>query len=78
MAQMGVQWRDPHKPGSLGTKWHTGFDWQLGLFNIQAGFYQGYSSVGMGIDLYLLRLNVAFSESSKVITQDNGLRIDSL
>lgn len=56
----GVQWRDPHKPGSLGTKWHTGFDWQLGLFNIQAGFYQGYSSVGMGIDLYLLRLNVAF------------------
>ncbi len=43
----------------LGKKIHTGVELSLPLLDVRAGFNQGYYTVGLGIDLWLIRFDVA-------------------
>lgn len=43
----------------LGKKIHLGAELNLPLIDLRAGLYQGYTSYGVGLDLWLLRLDAA-------------------
>lgn len=43
----------------IGKKLHVGAELSLPLLDLRAGFYQGYTSYGLGLDLWLMQLDVA-------------------
>lgn len=56
----GLEYRhitDSNEP--LGKKLHLGVELSLLLFDIRAGFYQGYTTYGVGLDLLFMQLDAA-------------------
>lgn len=43
----------------IGKKIHMGAEFHLGMFDFRAGFYQGYRTIGLGVNLWLVQLDLA-------------------
>lgn len=56
----GVEWRQiTNTQEQLGKKLHFGGELSLPLIDLRAGLNQGYPTLGLGMDIFLLRLDVA-------------------
>lgn len=56
----GIEYRHMANQGiNPSKKIHMGLELSLALVDIRAGFYQGYTSYGAGLDLWILDFNVA-------------------
>lgn len=49
----------------LGKKLHMGAELSLALFDVRAGFYQGYTTYGAGVDLWIFDLDAAMYSVEK-------------
>ena len=59
-AKFGVEYREISTIGmQLGEKLHAGCELSLPLIDLRAGMSQGYMTYGLGIDLWLFRMDVA-------------------
>lgn len=43
----------------IGKKLHMGAEVSIAMFDLRAGFYQGYTTYGLGMDLWLLKFDIA-------------------
>ncbi len=43
----------------IGKKLHMGAEISIAMFDLRAGFYQGYTSYGLGMDLWLVKFDIA-------------------
>ncbi|MGZ5279340.1 MAG: hypothetical protein ACXWC9_05330 [Pseudobdellovibrionaceae bacterium] len=43
----------------IGKKVHLGAELHLAMFDFRTGFYQGYTSYGLGVNLFILQLDIA-------------------
>jgi hypothetical protein len=56
----GFEYRHANDQGlQFGQKMHLGVELSLAMVDLRAGFYQGYVSYGLGMDLWLFQLNAA-------------------
>jgi hypothetical protein len=56
----GIEYRHIGTPGEqLGKKIHMGAEVSLLNIDLRAGFYQGYTSYGLGLDLFLFQVDAA-------------------
>ncbi|GIL18454.1 MAG: hypothetical protein BroJett040_22050 [Oligoflexia bacterium] len=56
----GLEYRHITDQGEpLGKKIHLGLELSLAFLDVRAGFYQGYITYGLGMDLWLMRLDLA-------------------
>jgi hypothetical protein len=56
----GFEYRHANDQGlQFGQKMHLGAEFSLAMVDLRAGFYQGYVSYGLGMDLWLFQLNAA-------------------
>lgn len=56
----GIEYRHiTNSAEQLGKKIHMGAEVRLAMFDLRAGFYQGYTTYGVGVDLWLLRADAA-------------------
>ena len=62
----GFEYRHISDTGEqIGKKLHLGAEVSLAMFDLRAGFYQGYTSYGLGLDLWLLQLDAAWYQIEK-------------
>jgi hypothetical protein len=56
----GIEYRHVTESGEqFGKKLHLGTELTVAMFDLRAGFYQGYTTYGVGVDLFLMQLNAA-------------------
>ena len=56
----GLEYRHiMNQPVQLGKKVHMGLELSMPLVDVRAGFYQGYTSYGIGADLWVIHLDAA-------------------
>lgn len=57
---LGVEYRHINLPGEqLGKKIHLGAELSLLMLDLRAGFYQGYTTYGFGLDMFLFQIDAA-------------------
>lgn len=57
----GLEYRHISESGMpIGKKIHLGLELSLLIFDIRVGFYQGYTSYGLGLDFWLLHFDAAY------------------
>lgn len=62
----GVEYRHVGLPGEqLGKKIHMGAELSLLNLDLRAGFYQGYTTYGVGLDLFLVQLDAALYSAER-------------
>ncbi len=62
----GLEYRHITDNGvQLGQKIHLGTELSLAFLDVRAGFYQGYTTYGVGVDLWLLQLDAALYSIEK-------------
>jgi len=64
----GLEYRHITETGEqIGKKLHLGTELNIAMFDIRAGFYQGYTTYGLGIDLWIFQLDAALYSVEKGI-----------
>lgn len=62
----GIEYRHITEQGAqLGQKLHIGTELSLAFLDVRAGFYQGYTTYGVGVDLWLLQVDAALYSVEK-------------
>jgi len=62
----GLEYRDINNNSEqLGKKIYAGAELSLLMFDLRTGFYQGYTTYGLGVDLWILQLDAAFYTSEQ-------------